>query len=763
MAIIFHKQSKCFHLYNNEVSYIMRIMENGQLENLYYGKKIHDKEDFAYFHDEAMRSQMSVCIPEPGLLSMQYTRQEYPSYGTGDYRSPAVTIAQENGSRIIDFKYAGHEIYSGKKEILPLPATYVEEKEEAETLEVTLHDNVMDTDLILSYTIYEAYPVITRNTKFVHKGKEKIVLERAMSASVEFLDMDYEMVQLSGGWSRERYVKNRKLEMGIQSIQSLNGTCCGAEHNPFLALKRPHTTESQGEVYGFSLVYSGNYLGQVEVSTFDMTRVMMGINPEDFSWELKSGESFQTPEVVMVYSDKGLNKMSQTYHRLYRKRLMHGEWRDKARPILLNNWEATYFDFNEEKILTIAKKAKEAGVELFVLEDGWFGARNDDYRGLGDWYVNLEKLPDGISGLSKKVEELGLKFGLWVELEMVNKDSDLYRAHPDWIISAPNRFESHARHQNVLDFSRNEVVDYIYEMIAKVIRESSISYIKWDMNRYMSEPYSKGSAPCEQGKVMHKYILGVYDLYTRLTTEFPHILFESCASGGARFDPAMLYFAPQTWCSDDTDASERTKIQYGTSYVYPIVSMGSHVSAVPNHQMHRITPIETRANVAYFGTFGYELDLNLLSDAEIETVKKQIAFMKEHRELIQMDGDFYRLLSPFEGNETAWMVVSSDKTQAVAAFYQRLNKVNASWLRLKLDGLDANTKYEVSCDMAPVTSYDAKIAEAYGHKTEEDSVKTYQAYGDELMSAGIPIDREELNKKGGDFASLLYTLKKVDE
>lgn len=763
MAIIFHKQSKCFHLYNNEVSYIMRIMENGQLENLYYGKKIHDKEDFAYFHDEAMRSQMSVCIPEPGLLSMQYTRQEYPSYGTGDYRSPAVTIAQENGSRIIDFKYAGHEIYSGKKEILPLPATYVEEKEEAETLEVTLHDNVMDTDLILSYTIYEAYPVITRNTKFVHKGKEKIVLERAMSASVEFLDMDYEMVQLSGGWSRERYVKNRKLEMGIQSIQSLNGTCCGAEHNPFLALKRPHTTESQGEVYGFSLVYSGNYLGQVEVSTFDMTRVMMGINPEDFSWELKSGESFQTPEVVMVYSDKGLNKMSQTYHRLYRKRLMHGEWRDKARPILLNNWEATYFDFNEEKILTIAKKAKEAGVELFVLDDGWFGARNDDYRGLGDWYVNLEKLPDGISGLSKKVEELGLKFGLWVELEMVNKDSDLYRAHPDWIISAPNRFESHARHQNVLDFSRNEVVDYIYEMIAKVIRESSISYIKWDMNRYMSEPYSKGSAPCEQGKVMHKYILGVYDLYTRLTTEFPHILFESCASGGARFDPAMLYFAPQTWCSDDTDASERTKIQYGTSYVYPIVSMGSHVSAVPNHQMHRITPIETRANVAYFGTFGYELDLNLLSDAEIETVKKQIAFMKEHRELIQMDGDFYRLLSPFEGNETAWMVVSSDKTQAVAAFYQRLNKVNASWLRLKLDGLDANTKYEVSCDMAPVTSYDAKIAEAYGHKTEEDSVKTYQAYGDELMSVGIPIDREELNKKGGDFASLLYTLKKVDE
>ena len=441
---------------------------------------------------------------------------------------------------------------------------------------------------------------------------------------------------------------------------------------------------------------------------------------------------------------------------------MHGTWRDQARPILLNNWEATYFDFNEEKILNIAKKAKEAGVELFVLDDGWFGARNDDYRGLGDWYVNLEKLPSGISGLSRKVEELGLKFGLWVELEMVNKDSDLYRAHPDWIISAPERFESHARHQFVLDFSKKEVVDYIYEMVAKVIRDSSISYIKWDMNRYMSEPYSKGTDPSQQGKVMHRYILGVYDLYTRLTTEFPEILFESCASGGARFDPAMLYFAPQTWTSDDTDASERTKIQYGTSYVYPIVSMGSHVSAVPNHQLYRTTPIETRANVAYFGTFGYELDLNLLSDAEMESVKKQIAFMKEYRELIQVDGDFYRLLNPFEGNETAWMVVSQDKAQAVAALYQRLNKVNASWLRLKLEGLDPDVKYQVSCDLTPSSSFNTELAKHYGYEAEGNQVKTYEAYGDELMRAGIPVDRQDLNKKGGDFASLLYTIKKVD-
>ena len=744
MAIQFHEKAREFHLYNKEVSYIMKIMENGQIENLYYGKRIKDREDFSYLHEEISRPLTSVNVPEPGVLSMEYTKQEYPSYGTGDYRSPAFTVLQEDGSRISAFAYVGHNIFNGKKELKPLPATYTESDEEAQTLEIILYDDLIDTELVLSYTIYEAYPVITRNARFTQKGTEKIVLERALSMSVEFGDMDFEMVHLAGAWARERYVKTRKLEMGIQSIQNLHGTGSSAEHNPFLALKRPHTTESQGEVYGFSLVYSGNFLAQTEVTTFDLTRVTMGIHPEGFSWELNQGETFQTPEVVMVYSDQGLNKMSQVYHRLYRTRLMRGYWRDKARPILLNNWEATYFDFNEEKILNIAKKAKEVGVELFVLDDGWFGARNDDYRGLGDWYVNLEKLPDGISGLSRKIEALGLKFGLWVELEMVNKDSDLYRAHPDWIIGAPGRFESHGRHQHVLDFSRKEVVDYIYEMISKVLRESSISYIKWDMNRYMSEPYSRGASAAHQGMVMHKYILGVYDLYTRLTTEFPEILFESCASGGARFDPAMLYFAPQTWTSDDTDASERVKIQYGTSMVYPVVSMGSHVSAVPNHQLLRTTPLETRGNVAYFGTFGYELDLNLLSDEEIEIVKKQIAFMKQYRDLIQVEGDFYRLLSPFAGNDAAWMVVSRDQTEAIAGFYQRLNKINASWLRLRLQGLSEDSLYEVSRNVLGET-------------------KSYQAYGSELMYVGIPIDREELNEKGGDFASLLYVLKKIEE
>ena len=761
MAIKFHEQTRVFHIYNKDVSYIMRIMENEQLENLYYGKAVHDKEDFTYLHEEAFRSMASFCIPEPGILAMHHTKQEYPSYGTGDYRSPAFTVIQENGSRIVDFKYVSHEIFNGKKLLEPLPATYVDSDDEAQTLEVTLHDELMNTDMILSYTIYEAYPVITRNVRFVHKGDEKIVLDRALSASVEFVDSDYEMVHLSGAWSRERYVKTRKLEMGIQSVQAIAGTASSAEHNPFIALQRPNTTENQGEVFGFSFVYSGNFLAQVEVSTHDLTRVMMGINPENFAWELNKGEEFQTPEVVMVYSDAGLNKMSQTYHKLYRSRLTRGEWRDKTRPILLNNWEATYFDFNEEKILEIAKKAKEVGVELFVLDDGWFGARNDDYRGLGDWYCNMDKLENGISGLSEKVEALGLKFGLWFELEMVNKDSDLYRAHPDYVIGAPGRFESHARHQHVLDFSRKEVVDNIYEQVSKILRESKISYIKWDMNRYMSEPFTRVGSAADQGKMMHKYILGVYDLYNRLTTEFPHILFESCASGGARFDPAMLYFAPQGWTSDDTDANERLKIQYGTSFVYPLVSMGSHVSAVPNHQLNRITPIDTRADVAYFGTFGYELDLNKLPEGEVERVKKQIEFMKKYRQLIQVDGDFYRLKSPFEGNETSWMVVAPDKSEAIVGFYQSRNKVNGSWLRQRLTGLDPDKLYEVSVDYSSMAALDPVLTIIYGIRADGDNTKTYQAYGSELMNVGIVIERLWLTIRGGDYSSLIFTLKEV--
>ena len=684
MPIKFHEGSKTFHIYNKHLSYITCIMENGQMENLYYGKAIRDKEDFSYLHEEIMRSLMAVCVPEPGLLSMQYIKQEYPVYGTGDYRNPALTVRQENGSEIVDFKYVSHEIYGGKKKLAGLPATYTENEEEATSLDITLHDSVMDTDLVLTYSVYEDYPVVTRSARLVQKGDQKIRLENVMSAAVEFPDMDYEMIHLSGAWARERYVKTRKLEMGIQAVQSLAGTGSSSEQNPFIALKRPHTTEDTGEVFGFSFVYSGNFLAQVEVSTYEMTRVMMGINPQGFSWELSRDEEFQTPEVVMVYSDKGLNGMSQAYHRLYRDRLMRGKWRNHARPILLNNWEATYFDFDEEKILNIAKKAKEVGVELFVLDDGWFGTRNDDYQGLGDWFVNKNKLPNGISGLSRKIEEMGLKFGLWVELEMVNKNSDCYRAHPDWLIGAPDRFESHSRHQHVLDFSRPEVVDFIYDSISKVIEESSISYIKWDMNRSLADIYAPN--------VTYDYVLGVYDFLEKLTNRYPDILIEGCSGGGGRFDAGMLYYTPQIWCSDNTDAINRTRIQYGTSFFYPVAAMGSHVSAVPNHQTGRVTSMHTRGVAAMSGTFGYELNPALLNAKEKAEIRAQLAQYREYQELIR-EGDYYRLSNPFQDNFAAWMVVSDDRSKALVSVIRLTAEANPPAAYVTLKGMEEDAFY----------------------------------------------------------------------
>ena len=773
MPVLYHEAEKTFHLCNDKISYIIRVMENGQIENLYYGKRISDELSFDLYHEEGMRALMSVCVPEPGHLSMQYTRQEYPSYGTGDYRSPAMTILQADGSRVTEFAYSAHRIYGGKPSLLPLPAVYTESGDEAQTLEITLRDGLTGVDLILIYTIFRDYPAIARSARFENRGERPVVIEKAMSMSVEWSDMDFTMITLEGGWARERYVKERKLEMGITAIQSLAGTASSSEHNPFVALARPGITEQQGEVYGFSLLYSGNFLAQTEVSTFDMTRVMMGINPQNFDWVLESGSSFQTPEAVMIFSSEGLGGMSRAFHRLYRERLMRGKWKNRPRPILINNWEATYFGFTEDKLVDIAAKAQECGIELFVLDDGWFGERNDDLRGLGDWYCNLRKLPSGIDGLSRRIEALGMKFGLWVELEMVNKDSDLYREHPEWVIGAPGRFDCHGRHQYVLDYSNPDVVDYIYAMIAKILSESRISYIKWDMNRYMTGAFStaawtgRGSSEglfsaLRQGEMMHRYILGVYSLYERLTQAFPEILFESCASGGARFDAGMLFWAPQAWCSDDSDAAERQKIQYGTSYVYPVVSMGAHVSAVPNHQLQRTTPLDTRANVAYFGTFGYELDLNLLSEKEISMVKKQVSFMKKYRELIQIDGDFYRLRNPFKGNETAWMVVSRDKTRAVAAFYQRLNKVNGSWERLRLAGLAPDKLYEGTCDMAPSHSISEATLAMYGIQADADNTWRICMHGSTLMNAGIPISRETLTLKGGDFASLLYEIREVE-
>ena len=710
MSIIFHEGSKTFHLFNDEISYIMCVLPNGNLGNLYFGKKIHDREDFSYLLEIKQRA-MSACVCEGNRkFSMEHLKQEYPVYGSSDYRYPAVEILQENGSRISEFRYTGYSVTEGKPKLPGLPATYTESEKEAQTLCVRLKDEITGIVLELFYTIFSQKGILARSARFVNEGSAPVHLLTAMSLNLDLPDKEYVWMQFSGAWSRERHIIERDLEQGIQSVGSIRGNS-SHEHNPFIVLRRPSTTENSGEVMGFSFIYSGNHRMQAEVDTHNTTRVTIGINPQNFDWKLDCGESFQTPEAVVVFSDQGLNGMSQTFHKLYQKRLARGYWRDRPRPILNNNWEATYFDFTEDRLVEIAAKAKECGVELFVLDDGWFGERSNDHAGLGDWVANKERLPFGIRGLADRIEEMGMKFGLWFEPEMVNKDSDLYRAHPDWILQTPKRNSCSGRNQYVLDFSRKEVVNCIYDMMYRILSEAKISYIKWDMNRSITECYSAALPADRQGEVFHRYILGVYDLYERLNTAFPQILFESCASGGGRFDPGILYYAPQGWTSDDTDAAERVKIQYGTSMCYPVSSMGSHVSAVPNHQLNRSTPLHTRANVAYFGTFGYELDLNKLSDEEIYQVKEQIKFMKKYRELIQF-GSFYRLKSPFEGNETVWMTVSQDKKRALVFWYRERNLVNADYTRVRLQGLDPDLIY----------------------KNEYNGIENY---GDELMNLGL--------------------------
>ncbi|WP_371018123.1 alpha-galactosidase [Pseudalkalibacillus sp. JSM 102089] len=744
MPVMINDQTLQFHLQGKDVSYVFHVMKNGQLGQLYFGKKIRNRSDFSHLSKRESRVTSSYVYDDDSTFSLDLIKQEYPGYGTSDYREPAFQIEHPDGSRISDFTYQSYELIKGKPRLSGLPATYVEDDGEADTLVIHMYDKVTNLSLSLMYSVYHGRNVITRSALFTNHGEETHVIKRAHSASVDFPDADYEMIQLSGSWSRERHMSERKLSPGIQSIQSTRGTS-SAQHNPFLALKRPMTTEHTGEVYGFSFVYSGNFQAQVEVDHYQTARMTMGINPFDFSWTLGSSASFQTPEVVMAYSKHGLNELSQTYHDLYQSRLARGKWRDAERPVLLNNWEATYFDFDEKKLLSIAEKAKETGVELFVLDDGWFGKRNDDRTSLGDWFVDSKKLPEGLPNLASKLNDMGLLFGLWFEPEMVSKESELYQKHPDWVIQVPGRSNSIGRHQLVLDFANPEVVDYIYEQMATILNEANINYVKWDMNRYMTEIGSLSLLKNQQAEVPHRYILGVYELYERLIEAFPHVLFESCASGGARFDPGMLYYAPQAWTSDDTDAMERLSIQYGTSLVYPLSSMGAHVSAVPNHQVKRITSLETRANVAYFGAFGYELDVTKMNKDELKEMTEQIRWYKENRQLLQY-GAFYRLRSPFEqkGNVTSWMSVSSDQTKAIVGYYQVLAEPNPSFKRLYLKGLAAEKEYEVS-------GYEG----------------TY--FGDELMNAGIQLssgyDGSQTGglEESGDFSSHVFVLVETDQ
>ncbi|MGG3452486.1 alpha-galactosidase [Paenibacillus rhizolycopersici] len=727
MSIIFDKAKGLFHLQSRNTSYVIQLV-HGYPAHAYFGAKLrHDSnlEGLLTFQERASFSPNP--IPEDKSISLDSLPQEYPQYGTSDFRSPAYQVRLANGTRATELTYRSHRIVPGKPLLEGLPAVYVEQDREAETLELELEDRISGLTVVLSYTVFADFDAIARSARLRNESGEPIQLERALSASVDFPDASYDALYLSGAWARERHVQRRRLAPGVTGISSRRGSS-SHQQNPFLALLRPDATEQQGEVYGFSLVYSGNFTAEAEVEQFGTTRVSIGINPFDFTWKLAPGESFQTPEAVLVYSAEGLGGMSRTYHRLYRTRLCRGQFRDQERPILVNNWEATYFDFNADKIEAIAKAGSKLGIELFVLDDGWFGRRDRDNSSLGDWFEDRRKLPDGLADLAHRVKDNGLQFGLWFEPEMVSPDSDLYRAHPDWCLHVPGRRRTEARDQLVLDMSRSDVRQYLYDRLSDIFSTVPITYVKWDMNRNMTEIGSAASSAERQGEVAHRYMLGLYELLGRLTSEFSHILFESCSGGGGRFDPGMLYYMPQTWTSDDTDAAERLKIQYGTSIVYPVSTMGAHISAVPNHQVERTTPLTFRGDVAMSGNFGYELDLTRFTDEEKETAKRQIAMYKEIRGLVQQ-GDLYRLQSPFEGNETAWMFVSPDQEEALLFYFRVLAEPNGPLRGVKLQGLDPAKDYEL-----------AGSGEVYG--------------GDRLMSAGL-----SMASVRGDFSSKMVRLK----
>jgi alpha-galactosidase len=735
-AIEWNEDERQFHLTNGRISYVMRVLENDGLGHLYFGGALAIGRAYRHLGPPEFRG-FSNRLGDPVAL-------EYPTTGSGDYRIPALAVVHPDGSTVLDLRYQGHRIADSKPAIPGLPATYVEDQDEAQTLEIDLVDSQSGLGVTLAYTIFRDVAAIARSARIRNRGTGVVRLEAALSASLDLPDAAWEMVHLSGTWAGERHIRARRLQPGRQSISSARGSS-SHQHNPFLLFRRPATTEETGEAIGLSLVYSGNFLAEAEVEQFGTARVRLGIDPDTFAWSLPPDAEFATPEVVLTWSGSGLQGVSDAYHLLYRTRLARGRWRDRDRPVLINNWEGTYFDFTEERLLSMAGVAAELGIELFVLDDGWFGKRDRDDSSLGDWFVDRRKLPGGIDELARRVEDFGLRFGLWIEPEMVSERSELFATHPDWAIGIPGRPRSEGRQQYVLDMSRPEVRDYLYSALSDVLGSASISYVKWDMNRYITEPYSLSLPPERQGEFFHRYILGVYELYERLTTAFPEILFESCAGGGGRFDPGLLAFAPQGWTSDDTDAIERLKIQWGTSLVYPLSSMGAHVSAVPNHQVGRSTPIATRAAVAFFGVFGYELDPTTFGAEERGEVAGQVAFYKEHRDLFQR-GRFIRLRSPFEGdgNETAWMVVSDDLHRAVVGFYQVLSRPAAPRNRLRLRELDPAATYLIS-EWAPVETSGRASASARG--------------GDDLMNAGLLLDGPRASGAArGDFWARLFVL-----
>lgn len=712
MSIHISKDERLFHLETENSSYVFRVLENQQLQHLYYGKRIHVKENYGNLASYQTRGFEVSYTANEERIQLSMIPNEYAAYGKGDFRHPAYQVQDATGSRITELKYQGYTLSTGKKRLEILPSTFDDDGDRSEVLTITLKDDIIGLVVKLNYTVFPGQNVIVRNVEFINEGEDELKLLKTMSLQLDLPDDEFDFIHFSGAWLRERQLYRTALRPGLQSIDSLRYSS-SPQNNPFFMLSRKHTTEESGEVYGFNLVYSGNFQNSIEVDHFDTTRVLVGVNPVEFEYLLEPQMSFVTPEAIMSYSAQGMNALSQQLAIFYREHLVNPRFAKRPRPIVLNSWETMYFNLTTDKVLELGKCGQQLGVELFVLDDGWFGHREGDNSSLGDWTTDYRRLPKGISYIADEIHKMGMQFGLWFEPEMISIDSELYRTHPEWMICTPHRKPSVGRHQYVLDFTNQEVIEYLFDAISSIIQETKLEYIKWDYNRHITDAYTATLPTTRQMEFGHRYILGVYQLLERLTKAYPEVLFESCSSGGGRFDLGMMYYAPQAWTSDDTDPIERLKIQHGTSYGYSLSMMSAHVSASPNEQSGRRTNLDTRAAVAYFGVFGYELDVTTLEAAEAEKVKEQIDFYKKYREVFQY-GNFYRIRSPFEDDVVDWQVVSSDKSTAILLHTSLISHLNPGYSLVKFCGLDEDKRYTIS-------GMDEEF------------------FGDELMNAGIKI------------------------
>lgn len=792
-----------FILDTAHTTYAMKVLDTGHIEHLYYGRKIRlDNEDGLTEQHEFAPATSVVYSSDHWNFSLEDMRLEMSSHGKGDIREVLIEVVNSDGSMTSDFLYSGYEESKGRDGGSEgLPSSY---GEDAEVLTISLTDSANRLKLELIYSVYIDSDVITRMTRLFNEGDGDVKIEKIMSCQIDFDPGNYVFSTFTGAWAREM----KRTDMSVSSARLVNSSFTGNSSNranPFVMISKRGCTEEYGEVYGFNLVYSGNHYESVEKSPFGKVRFLSGINPAAFSWKLSKGESFLTPEAVMTYSSMGYNGMSGQMHDFVSKHILRGPWKDRLRPVLLNSWEAAYFNISERKLLRLARKARSVGVELFVMDDGWFGERNDDTSSLGDWYPNKKKLPHGVKGICDKIRKLGLEFGIWVEPEMVNRNSELYRAHPDWAMEIPGKNHSEGRSQMVLDLANIEVQDHLIKAMSDVFSSADISYVKWDMNRNFSDIFSCSLPAERQGETVHRYILGLYRVMGELTKRFPDILFEGCASGGNRFDLGILSFFPQIWASDDSDAAARAEIQTGYSYGYPMSAVTAHVSDCPNHQTLRRTPVETRFNVASFGVLGYECNLCDMSKDDIEAIRAQIAMYKQWREVMQF-GRFYRVstvndsrscdgdpfgapgfsvLDTLPGNDISWTVVSPDRTKAVSMTMQFFTHPNAQWCVLKPSGLDPEIKYHIEGrqmkfdlrEFGGLVNYVAPvhvkqdgflhklIAKFYKMNAENES---HDMYGDAMMYAGVHL--RSAFASGGyngnmryypDFGSRIYTIENI--